>query len=147
MKSSAAVLDASIAAPWFLPDDAEDASDHAYAMVRRGTLSLHAPDLWLWECGNIVASAVKRRRLSIDDAKLAWSALEAIRPRITLQPQETGHVSSALKLALDHRLSIYDAAYLLLASSLSLPLLTADRALRRAAKAHGVATLSIRDLA
>jgi predicted nucleic acid-binding protein len=141
-----AVLDASIAAAWFLPDEANDVSDNAYALMRRGKLVLHAPELWLWECGNIVANSVKRRRLSVADALLAWSAVDSIRSRIALLPPEPAQAASALSLALEHGLSLYDAAYLRLAISLRVPLLTADRALVRAAAANAVLPLSLDDL-
>ena len=141
------MLDASITSPWFLPDEASDASDGAYALMRRGMLVLHAPELWLWECGNIIANAVKRRRLTAADALLAWSAVDSIKTRVVFAEPQPGHVSAALKLALDHGLSVYAAAYLRLASSLGLPLLTADRALGRAASASGVRALALKDLA
>ena len=146
MRPAAAVLDASITAPWFLPDEASESSDGAYALMRRGSLVFHAPELWLWECGNIIASAVKRRRLTNDDALLAWSAVDSIRTRVVFAEPQPGHVAAALSLALEHGLSVYDAAYLRLASSLALPLLTADRALARAASAHGVHALQLKDL-
>jgi len=147
VRLGAAVLDASITATWFLPDEASEASDDAYAQMRRGALVFHAPELWLWECGNIISNAVKRRRLTAADALLAWSAVDSIRTRVVFAEPQPGHVSAALKLALDHGLSVYDAAYLRLASSLGLPLLTSDRALGRAASANGVRALSLKDLA
>ena len=146
MTAVVAVLDASIAAAWFLPDEASDVSDNAYALMRRGTLVLHAPELWLWECGNIVANSVKRRRLSVADALLAWSVVDSIRSRIGLIPPEPAQAASALSFALEHGLSLYDAAYLRLAISLQIPLLTADRALARAASANAVLPLSLDDL-
>ncbi len=147
MTTVVAVLDASIAAAWFLPDEASDASDNAYALLGRGTLVLHVPELWLWECGNIIANSVKRRRLSVADALLAWSAIDSIRSRIEVLLPEPAHVASALPLALEHGLSLYDAAYLRLAISMQIPLLTADLALARAASAHAVLTLTLDDLA
>ena len=142
---TAAVLDASIAAPWFLPDEASDASDRVYALMRRGSLSLHAPELWLWECGNIIASAVRRQRLVTADALMAWSAVDSIRGWLELSESQPSHVADALHLALEHDLSVYDAAYLRLAHHLHLPLLTADRRLSRAAMAYGVRALTVTD--
>ncbi|MEO6362492.1 MAG: type II toxin-antitoxin system VapC family toxin [Caldimonas sp.] len=142
-----AVLDASITATWFLPDEASEPADNAYALMRRGALVLHAPELWLWECGNIVANAVKRRRLSVADALLAWSAVDSIRSRIELLPPDPAQVAAALPIALEHGLSLYDAAYLRLAMSLQIPLLTSDRAVARAASANAVLPLSLDDLA
>ena len=59
MSIPAVVLDASVAAAWLLPDEASEASRRVYVRTRRGSLVLHAPELWLWECGTIIASAVK----------------------------------------------------------------------------------------
>jgi predicted nucleic acid-binding protein len=56
-------------------------------------------------------------------------------------------VRAALVLALDHGVSLYDAAYLWLAKSLSLPLLTIDRTLARAAGAAAVEVVDMEALA
>ena len=146
-RPTAAVLDASIAAPWFLPDEASDASDRIYALMRRGALIFHAPDLWLWECSNMIVSAVKRRRLVEADALLAWSAVDSVRGRLEVAEPQPGHVAEAMRLALVHGLSVHDAAYLRLAQSLHLPLFTADRSLGRAAIASGVRALGLKDFA
>ncbi len=146
-RPTAAVLDASIAAPWFLPDEASAASERVYALMRRGSLVLHAPELWLWECSNIIVSAVKRRRLVAADALLAWSAVDSVRGRLEFIEPQPGHVAEAMRLALVHGLSVYDAAYLRLAQSLQLPLFTADRSLGRAATASGVHALGLKDFA
>jgi predicted nucleic acid-binding protein len=130
---AAVVVDASITAAWLLPDEASESSRAVYRRVRRGALELHAPQLWLWECGNIIANGVKRRRISAEDALLTWSVLDAVRVRVELATPEPSQVRAALVLAIDHGLSLYDAAYLWLALSLQLPLLTADTRLRRAA--------------
>jgi predicted nucleic acid-binding protein len=138
MSVPAVVLDASVAAAWLLPDEASEASRRVYVRMRRGSLVLHAPELWLWECGNIIASGVRRRRLSPEDALLTWSVLDAIRVRVELATPAPAQVRSALVLALDQGLSLHDAAYLWLAKSLRLPLLTADRVLARAAESAQV---------
>jgi predicted nucleic acid-binding protein len=54
----AVVLDASVTAAWLLPEEASEASRKVYVRLRRGSLVLHAPELWLWECGNIIANGV-----------------------------------------------------------------------------------------
>lgn len=143
MRLPAAVLDASVTATWLLPDEASEASRRVYVLMRRGTLVLHAPELWLWECGNIVANGVKRRRLSVDDAFLTWSVLDSIRARVELASPEPAQVRAALALALEHRLSLYDAAYLWLAMSLRMPLLTTDRSLAGAAQKAAVKVVDL----
>ncbi len=147
MSVAAAVVDASATAAWLLPDESSDASRSAYARLRRGDLRLQAPELWLWECGNIIANGVKRRRLSADDALLTWSVLDAVRTRVELTAPAPAQARAALVLAIDHGLSLYDAAYLWLAMSLRQPLLTSDRRLAAAAAKSAVVTLALTDVA
>lgn len=134
MSVAAFVLDASVTAAWLLPDEHTEPARRAYAKLRAATVEAHAPELWLWECGNIIANAAKRGRLKADDALLTWSVLDAVRARVELQGFEPGQVRACLALALDHGLSIYDASYLWLALSLELPLLTHDERLAKAAR-------------
>lgn len=147
MTVSSVVLDASATAAWLLPDEASEASRRVYARIRRGALEPQAPDHWLWECGNIIANGVKRGRLTAPDALLTWSVLDAIRSRIELTSPAPAQARAALALAVDDGLSLFDAAYLWLAISLKLPLLSHDRNLRSAAARHSVAALRLEDLA
>jgi predicted nucleic acid-binding protein len=59
---------------------------------------------------------------------------------------EPAQARAALVLAIDHGLSLYDAAYLWLAMSLQLPLLTADARLARVAGANAVEAMRFEDL-
>ena len=147
MSARSLVVDASVAAAWLLPDEASAESRRVYALLRRGAVDLHAPDLWLWQCGNVIANAVKRRRLSAPDALLTWSVLDAVRTRVALTAMQTAQVRAALVIAIDHSLSIYDAAYLWLASSSRLPLLSHDKLLGAAAARLSIAVLRLEDVA
>lgn len=147
MSAQGVVLDASVTAAWLLPDEAGDASRHAYAQLRRGRLEAHAPELWLWECGNIIANGVKRRRVTPADALLTWSVLDAIRSRVELTAPLPSQAQAALGLAIDHGLSLYDGAYLWLAMALKLPLLTHDRQLADAARRQSVGVLTLDEIA
>lgn len=135
MKSPEAfVLDASVTATWLLPDEQSDASDRLYAKLRASLVDAHAPELWLWECGNIIANGVKRKRIAREDGVLVWSVLDAVRTRVDLALFEPAQTRACLMLAFEHALSVYDAAYLWLAMSLKLPLLTHDERLAAAAR-------------
>jgi predicted nucleic acid-binding protein len=143
LQNRAFVLDASVSAAWFLPDERTPAAERAFAHLRAGMLDAHAPDLWLWECGNVIANAVKRGRTSAQDAASIWQLLDMARTRVSLEALVPGQVRAALALAVDARLSIYDAAYLWMAISLQLPLLTHDRRLAEVAVRHDVAVLDL----
>ena len=141
------VLDASVTATWLLPDEHTDASRRLFAGVRSGDVELHAPDLWLVECGNIIVNAVRRKRTTAANALALWQVLDSVRTRCELYRPEPPQVRAALALALERNLSLYDATYLWLAQSLSLPLLTEDALLARAAKAQGVVVVSMGSVA
>jgi predicted nucleic acid-binding protein len=143
----ALVLDASVTAAWLLPDERTPAAERAYARLRAGSFVAHAPELWLWECGNILVNGVRRGRVRPNDVIGLWNLLDSVRTRVELTVPEPGQVRAALALAVDHGLSIYDAAYLWLASSLALPLLTHDARLRAAAEAQKVPVLGVEDVA
>lgn len=143
---NAFVLDASVTAAWLLPDEHSEPARRAYARLRAAVVEAHAPELWLWECGNIITNAVRRARLSPDDALLTWSVLDAVRTRVELSLLEPAQVRACLVLAMEQGVSIYDAAYLWLAKSLALPLLSHDDRLTAAARRSGVATLRLEEL-
>ena len=116
-------------------------------MLRKGFVEIQVPQLWLWESGNIIANAVKRRRLSASDALLTWTVLDAIRAHVELADFKPGQVRAALVVALEHSLSIYDAAYLWLASASGLPLLSHDRLMSKAAATLAIPVVRLEDLA
>ncbi len=145
-RPSAVIIDASVTAAWLLPDEHSESAQRVYARIRLGELELHAPELWLWECGNIIANSVKRRRMTPADAMLTWSVLDAVRSRVELTSPVPAQVRAALTLALDHELSLSDAVYLWLALSLKLPLLTHDHKLAAAAR-PAVEVLTLEELA
>ena len=130
-EAEAFVLDASVTAAWLLPDEHTEGARKLYARLRGGTIDVHAPELWLAECGNVIASAVKRKRVAKADAIVLWAVLDLIRSRVECHALVTTQWRAVLMLAVDEALSIYDASYLWLAMSLNLPLFTQDAALAR----------------
>jgi predicted nucleic acid-binding protein len=139
------VLDASVTASWLLPDEQSERSDRVYAKLRTSLVDAHAPDLWLWECSNIIANGVKRARITPEDGLLVWSVLDAVRTRVELATLQPAQTRACLTLAFDLGLSVYDAAYLWLAMSLKLPLLTHDERLAAAAARQSVRVLTVED--
>jgi predicted nucleic acid-binding protein len=143
---SAFVLDASVTAAWLLPDEASDLTRRLYAKIRRDEVEPQAPNLWQWECENIVANAVRRGRVPMPAVEGLWSVLEAVRHRVELHELAPAQHKASLGIALDAGLSAYAAAYMWLARSLKLPLATFDQRLIDAAPACGVAILDLSKL-
>src|SRR3989338_7313811 len=60
---TAFVLDASVTAAWLLPDAASEHTRRLYTLIRRDEVEPQAPNLWHWECHNILASGVNSGRI------------------------------------------------------------------------------------
>ncbi len=94
---------------------------------------LYAPDLLYVECANTVWKYVSRYHYAARDAQaslraLAALALQAIPTQLLFQ--------DSLRLGLRHRISAYDACYLVLAERLRCPLVTEDTDLIRHVRPH-----------
>jgi len=143
---TAFVLDASVTAAWLLPDEASEHTRRLYARIRRDEVEPQAPDLWQWECVNILANGVRRGRIPPSAVEGLWSVLEAVRHRVDLHALAPAQHKASMGVAMDAGLSAYDAGYVWLARSLNLPLLTFDRKLMEAAPACGVKLVDIATL-
>ncbi len=97
----------------------------------------HVPVLWLYE---VVSVLTKAQRTASITAEKAHGFLEDIRSLdITVDDESFGHIFGDVhRLAVDHGLSGYDAAYLELAVRKGLPLATLDEDLKKAAQTQGV---------
>ena len=119
---TAFVLDASVTAAWLLPDTASEHTRRLYTLIRRDEVEPQAPNLWQWECGNLIASGVNNGLIPNSSVEGLWGVLEAIRHRVELHDLAPAQHKAVLDVALDTGLPTYDAAYLWLAQSLRLPL-------------------------
>ena len=133
---TACVIDASVAAKWFLPASSEAFTAEALGMLQRyteGRLRLLAPDLFWPELGNILWKAVRQGRISQDSAEEAIQGLEDRRiPTAASLPllQDAFAISAATGR------TVYDAMYVALAIVSNAPLVTADERLANALAAR-----------
>ena len=131
--SVAFVVDASVSAAWFLPDEATDytrAALHATAIS-----AVWVPTLWLPEMANLLNGAQRRRRITAAQRAELAAAANALRLQVCREPVSLLTLDA---LAADHTLSAYDACYLELALRRRLPLATLDKALLTAMQRCGV---------
>jgi predicted nucleic acid-binding protein len=136
--NEAFVVDASVSAAWFLPDEATPYTEAA--LQATAEVDVWVPALWSLEVGNLFLSAQRRRR--INDAKRRELVIAAAGLRLRVDREavsmiELDELASALSL------SAYDAAYLELALRRKLHMATLDQALR---KAMGKAGVELADL-
>ena len=123
------VVDASVALKWLL---AEPDSDIALRL--RADHDILAPDLLLIECRNAVLTSLRRRRLSLDQARMAERDIDAF--GITIMPSEP-LLARAFAIALDLGTPIYDSVYLAAAIAAGRQLITADHRFASTASASG----------
>jgi predicted nucleic acid-binding protein len=132
---AAFVVDASATLPWCFADEATAATNALLARLRSGEEAI-VPAHWPLEVTNALLIAVRRNRISPQDAHQFLQDLECLPIRIdttTKNQVRTG----VFPLAEQHDLTVYDAAYLELAIREGLPLATLDDDLRKAAGVAG----------
>jgi len=131
--SAAFVVDASVSAAWFLPDEATDFT--RAALRATATSAVWVPTLWLPEMANLLRSAQRRRRITADKRAELAAAAAGLRLHVCREPVS---LLTLDVLASDHALSAYDACYLELALRRRLPLATLDHDLLAAMQRCGV---------
>jgi predicted nucleic acid-binding protein len=127
------VIDASVGAAWFLPDEATPYTEAALQATVDS--EVWVPALWLLEMGNLLLSAQRRRRITAAKRRELVTHAQALRVQVDRAPVAMTVLD---ELASAHGLSAYDAAYLELAQRRALPLATLDAGLLAAMSAVGV---------
>jgi predicted nucleic acid-binding protein len=128
------VVDASVAASWLLPD--ENNPEAMTALDRLKDDEAFVPVLLWFEIRNVLLMSERRQRITSAQTAAALNVLEGL----PLQTDNHADSETTLQLARDHRLTVYDAAYLELAVRRRIPLLTFDALLAAAARRLGIPT-------
>ena len=121
------VVDASVVLGWVLGQDAREGSHVALEGHLTGHDPLVAPELLNYEVANVLATGVRLGRDLAADAFGLYLGLE-----IETYSLGAAEYRRTLSLATEHKITVYDASYAVLAQALACPLVTADRRLARA---------------
>lgn len=123
------VLDASVAAKWFLCSTEEALVEQSFKVLEshlNSRTTLVVPDLFWAEMGNVLWKGVRRGRMSIDSAEKSISKLMSIHlPTLPSAPL----LRDAFSIAINFERAVYDCIYVALALETKRPLLTADERL------------------
>jgi predicted nucleic acid-binding protein len=131
--ASGFVVDASVSAAWFLPDEANPRTEAA--LLATAAQDVWVPALWLLEIGNLLLRAQRRKRIAADKRSELAKAAAALQIKVDREPVA---ITTIDEMAARYGLSAYDAAYLELALRRGLPLATQDDALAVAMVKAGV---------
>ncbi len=133
---SPVVVDASVAAKWFLPAAGETLSNEALELLRRytdGRVRFIVPDLFWAELANILWKAVRQGRGTKAFADAAIAEMKGRNfptvPSLTL-------LDEAFLIATTFDRTVYDCLYVALAMTAQAQFVTADEKLARALAAH-----------
>ena len=129
------VLDASVAAKWYLPRG-ENLVDESVRLLNEYTSDLTrlaVPDLFWPEMGSIFWKAVRNKRMSGQSADEALQSLSELQlPTFPSYPL----LRDAYRIATRFQCTVYDCTYVALAVAAKQPLVTADERLANALAAH-----------
>ncbi len=127
----ALVVDTSVAVKWFLREGEEDVT-RALALQERHVneeVTLCAPSLLLWELGNVL-----KNKPGTTPSTTVSALQSTVDLKVRLFEPSLLLLRRAVSLAYEVGITVYDAAFLALASELGCPFITADR--RLAGKIH-----------
>jgi predicted nucleic acid-binding protein len=130
------VIDASVAAKWFLPPSGEPLADEALRLLAgyaQGRFRFVVPDLFWAECANILWKAVRQGRWP---RRAAEEAILALTSRSLPTTSSLDLLEEAFSIAATFDRTVYDSLYVALAVRLKAELVTADERLANALAAH-----------
>jgi len=128
-----AVIDASVVAKWFIPEEDSDKASKIMRKYSDGKIDLYAPDLLIYEVANVL-----RYRPDVTDETLINSMESLFKLQLNLIPPSTDIISEATARARTLDLSIYDACYMVIAEILATNLITADMKLYEKCKSKEI---------
>src|SRR5664279_5028102 len=127
------VVDTSVTMAWCFEDEATHGTDSVLDRLRDDEAVV--PALWQLEVTNVLLVAERRERITEAQSARFLDLLLQLPIQVDMSQTDP---KAVLAIGRRHRLSAYDAAYLLLAERTDAPLATLDRRLSAAAKAAGV---------
>ena len=133
------VLDCSMTMSWFFEDEATQVTDTVHDSLAADSQAL-VPAIWPLEVINSFLVAERRKRINKLQTSRYLSHLKILPIEIDFHTHDQVF-GDILRLAREHHLSSYDAAYLELANRLNLPLATLDKNLQKAAKRSGLSLI------
>jgi predicted nucleic acid-binding protein len=125
------VLDASVALAWYLPGQGNPYAESVYRRLNADAEGAAAPLLWRTELAAVLIKATRRKMLTETSAYAALGDAEALPIALHDLRLTSGEL---FRLAKRYNLSVYDVHYIELARRLELPLATADRGMKAAAR-------------
>jgi predicted nucleic acid-binding protein len=126
---SLVVIDASVAAKWFLPEDKEPLAEQAFALLNRydkQEVQFIVPEFFYVEIASAIWKAVRVGRVA---RAFGGQAIELLTQREFATVPSRKLMDQAFQIATDYGRSVYDSLYVALAVQTNSQLITADERL------------------
>lgn len=115
------VLDASVVVKWFSEEEYTDKALRIRERFLRGEENIVIPDLLLYELANAL-----RYNRGFDSIDVRDALVSIFEMQIDIIVPISALMTSAIALAFEHNITVYDAFYVALAKESGLSLITAD---------------------
>lgn len=133
------VIDASVIASWFLPDESHEGYKNLFEDLDK--FKILVPTIFIYEFMNILLSALRQKRITgkqLEEVIRLSGELPLVVEPVSSRLSENDDI---LICADRHNLSVFDASYLMLSvRNGRIPLATYDKKLLAAAKVERIAT-------
>jgi predicted nucleic acid-binding protein len=118
------VIDASVAAKWFVKEELYEKALEVRNDYERGTIDIVAPQLLIYEVANAL-----RYSPELEANDVINSVISLIGMQLDLRVMDERWAEETVKAAYNYGLSVYDSCYYALAKVLKVKILTADKKL------------------
>lgn len=140
----ACVVDASVGIKLFVEEEGSEQADRLFQqLAEQPHARFYVPDLFFVECANILWKYVRQFGYPAENARQDVADLRALALRSV---STVDLIVSGLDLALEYKLTAYDACYATLAKQTHLPLITADRPLAQKLGDSGIEVMLLSDI-
>jgi predicted nucleic acid-binding protein len=128
----AVVVDASVVVKWYLSEPGRETALRLREDYVEGKLTLHAPSLMPYEVLNAVRYA--RRDIDVKTLETVAESLSLYGIELNVLRGEYAHLTA--RVAVENKITVYDAAYIALAKLNDIKLYTADDRLKKTLKSE-----------
>ena len=128
------VIDCNIIVKWFIPEKDSDVTIKLLEKAINKEIDLYSPTIILIEFANVLAKHYRKNLLTENECIRSFTTLTQMMKEKTINtiPLGTEQIE-VLSLALESKISYYDAEYLYLSRKLKTELITYDKHLKKAA--------------
>lgn len=118
------IIDTSVIYKWLAEEEPKEETEKAYKLMDRhvtGEERCISLDLILYELGNALST---KKNLSLSDIQSAWDKFLDFHIQIVFPTERS--IASAIELAKQYSITVYDASYVVLAKEKGCDFITAD---------------------